>query len=1006
MGGNGSDSNGKEKRLYYHGLKETKRMNVSLLKYISVLISVLGVALMLIFAQAAEAPAVKISDAYGNYMMNYAVVKVTGTVVSVPRVSESGGKLSLSFSVNDGTGTLDVRVYDPLASEMLKEGKLPFPGDNVSLEVQLKVRETYTYGILQYLGGLKFISRMNTSTPEHVRSLTKDLNGRFVALGGVVSEVRNVSSGVLMTVDTGEDRVTVLVPAVLLLSNNFTVERGDMFHGSGLVYLYHGSPELIVRSLGDVEIESASEAPEVSFGEVPTLVGSMVSVEGRLETISYESGLYAVTLSNGSASLTVLSDRATLSAIDPFTTDSGSVVKAAGLVNDQGELVVSYLGVVEPRTPAVRPIGLLTKGMAGRLVVVEGNIVDVSHVGSNLKLSLNDGTGKVDVFMPSPVLRELNNATKEALVTGLGVRVGGYLEQYRGGLEVVVYSGKYVRAYGRPIANKTVELPNVTATQLGDYVGQKVNLVGGLEAISYSGGVYHVNVGGADVVASRELLLSVNPLVVGPGSRLLVEGTVVNASSLVAERVEVLNAVQPRILNTGQVNLGMVNSPVAVQGTVTDAANLSGNLKLTLDGKLDVFIPGKTASALHYMPSIGDYIRVGGYVEEYRGKPEVVVYHPGAVVRAERAGAVRVTVSELSSSSGQVYLVATWNALGYRSGRYYLNVSDATGKTSLLVGRELLAGLNPFSVGTGSVLNITLDAGTRNVSRIEVVTPHVSRLVKTGDVGGLGAGTTAVVEGRVVDVLSGGSFMKLAVDDGSGNVTVFIPGGVLSGDIRSNLTEGVRLKVAGYVEFYKGAPEIVVYVPSGVVILGAPSSGNKVVSVANLESSSGLVNVTATWKLISYGSGSYFLTIEDGTGSAKVEVPRDLLSSLNPLEVGTGSILSLTVDADSMKVTGLRVVKAVPSQEPKTGDVKNYTLGVTVVVGGRVTDVYTGSTFVKLTIDDGSGPLVIFIPKSVIGQRASEIQKGVTVRIGGYVGEYKGTVEVIPYTGDAIVIGG
>ncbi len=80
-----------EKRLYYHGLKEQKKLNVSMLKYLSLLISVIGVGLLLVAAQVAQAPMAKVSDVYGSYMMNYAVVRISGTVASVPKVSESGG---------------------------------------------------------------------------------------------------------------------------------------------------------------------------------------------------------------------------------------------------------------------------------------------------------------------------------------------------------------------------------------------------------------------------------------------------------------------------------------------------------------------------------------------------------------------------------------------------------------------------------------------------------------------------------------------------------------------------------------------------------------------------------------------------------------------------------------------------------------------------------------------------------------------------------------------------
>ncbi|MEO2151410.1 MAG: DNA-binding protein, partial [Thermococcus sp.] len=72
-----------EKKLYYHGLKEQKKLDVSRLKYFSLLRSIRGVAILLVAAQGAQAPLVKVSDVYGNYLMNYAVVRINGTVITV-----------------------------------------------------------------------------------------------------------------------------------------------------------------------------------------------------------------------------------------------------------------------------------------------------------------------------------------------------------------------------------------------------------------------------------------------------------------------------------------------------------------------------------------------------------------------------------------------------------------------------------------------------------------------------------------------------------------------------------------------------------------------------------------------------------------------------------------------------------------------------------------------------------------------------------------------------------
>lgn len=443
--------NGKrdEKKLYYHGLTEQKKLDVSKLKYASLIISVIGVALLLVAAQGAQAPLMKVGDVYGNYLMNYAVVRVNGTVTTVPYVSETGGRLGLTFSINDGTGNIDIRVYSPLAEEMIKKGLVPFPGDKVTAEVQLRVRETYTYAILNYLGGLKFNSILYSDNPERVKYLDKNMSDMYVAVEGIVTEFSNVSSGYLLTLDTGESLVTVLIPRVLLVFGNVSVKVGDTVYAPGIVYLYKGSsPEIVVRNLTQLSITPIENAPEVPLKEAPHYPGMVMSVRGKLSGISYENGHYVLTLANGSDYLEALLPRNVLAKLNPFNASDGSLLKVAGRMGNDGRLVGAYLEVIEPVKTEFKPIGILTADMRGSLVAVRGNIVEVDRVGSNLKLVIDDTTGKLDVFIPSATLMELSNETRMGLKEGLGVEVAGYLEEYRGRLEVVVYTGEGLKALG------------------------------------------------------------------------------------------------------------------------------------------------------------------------------------------------------------------------------------------------------------------------------------------------------------------------------------------------------------------------------------------------------------------------------------------------------------------------------------------------------------------------------------------------------------------------------
>jgi DNA/RNA endonuclease YhcR with UshA esterase domain len=979
-----------EKSLYYHGLKEQKKLDVSRLKYFSILLSVIGVAVLLVAAQGAQAPLMHVSEVTGNYMMNYAVVRLSGTVASVPYVSTTGGKITLTFAINDGTGQIDVRVYSPVADRMIERGVIPFPGDNVTAEVQLRVRETYTYAMLQYLEGLKFNRKLYSENPPTVKELTENMSNTYVAVQGIVTEVSNVSSGYLLTVDTGVAPVTVLIPRVLLLKGNVSVKVGDTVYAPGVVYLYKGtSPEIVVRSLEQFNVTPIESAPLVPLAEAPGYVGMVMSVQGNLSGISYENGRYVLTLTDGTNYLDVLLPREVLAKLNPFEVGSGSLIKAAGKMGDDGRLVGAYLKAVKPVKTEFLPVGVLSPDMKGTIVAVKANVEDIQKVGSNLKLVVSDSTGRIDVFIPSATLRELSNETLAGLKKGLGVEVAGYLDEYRGSPEIVVYTGDGIKALGRPVSPSEIQLPRVTASELENYVGKLVDFEGSLQGLSYANGTYYLKVDGISVSLPRSVLLNLNPLEAGNGSVVVVRALVKAPDYLRGENLTVETALPPIQLRADQVTPDMAGQIVAVVGRVTGVANISGNLKITLGG-LTVFVPRSTADELSYVPQKGDLVEVGGYVELYRGEPEIVVFHPEAIAKV-REEVVQGTVAEFQSSVKPMLLTVTWDSISYEDGKYYLKVHDDTGSVSLTAERSLLP--NPLEVATGSTLKVVADPLSGSITSLEVVKPVPPSLFKTGQVTLDLRGKVIALNATVVKATVIRSNLKLTIDDGSGSIDVFIPGGA---DL--TISEGTVVEVAGYVDEYAGKPELVVYNTSAVRTFKAKPSTREA-TVSQLSSLSGQANLTVIWDAITYESG-YKITVHDDTGSATLSISRELLP--NPLEAGTGSKIRITYDADSKKVVALTVIEAKPSPVLATGDVTLTYQGKTVIVEGTITDVYEGKSFIKLTVDDGSGELVIFIPKSVAGDLT--FSEGQTIRVAGYVTEYKGTVEVVPYTQDAIQV--
>ncbi|MEA3340588.1 MAG: hypothetical protein U9R15_11530, partial [Chloroflexota bacterium] len=90
-----------------------------------------------------------------------------------------------------------------------------------------------------------------------------------------------------------------------------------------------------------------------------------------------------------------------------------------------------------------------------------------------------------------------------------------------------------------------------------------------------------------------------------------------------------------------------------------------------------------------------------------------------------------------------------------------------------------------------------------------------------GSLSGSDEGQRVMIEGDIIRVEGRGSWVKVFVGDGSGEVMVFIYQNVLD-RIPNNTalgTPGNRVRVVGVVELYKGNLEVLPTLPYDVVVL-------------------------------------------------------------------------------------------------------------------------------------------------------------------------------------------
>ncbi len=653
-----------ERQLYYPSVRPPKIFDVSKLQLLAVVFVLLGLAGVYFLASTAPVPTVKIRDVQGNYLMNYATVYLEGNVAGITRVNEyPGGRLRVVFYITDESvnDTFSIFVYDPVASRMLKKGIIPFPGDHVKVLVQIRVREDFTYGILNDEEFL-YIHREEVE-PKDVYTLANVPENEYVRAKGVIRELRYVSSGILLDVDTGNDTITVLIPKVLdyvytndteYLDIKTSLSVGAKVTISGVVYYYRGySPEIVPRTKYDIKVEPI---PEITLPEIPDYVGDTVRFQAVLgEVIEYSSATrsYVVNLYSDGYSVQAYISSYAFTSLDPFYQGVGSKAYFVGKVLDTDLIDIYDVEIVEGYPSPLLPISDVTEDIEGYTVAVKGIVVGKPMITGVVVFTIDDGTGSIKVFMPGSVYSQLDPARRDLISEGRELVLAGYVEIYRGELEIVVYNPVGIQYPTFIVPGEGYELPalgemtppTATTVSIGDlsnYVGSTVTINAYLDSIDYDSDLnmyvlkVHDDTGSCTVYASSEIVRSIiDPWTVGISSLLKITGSVDSASSMTTSSIEVVEAQSPPEVSVSEA-LGMELGTIIIirNAEVIESKAIGSNWLLTVsDGSksIDVFIPASVKEAIGSMPSIGSRVDIAGYLSEYRGEPEFVIYTPNGL---------------------------------------------------------------------------------------------------------------------------------------------------------------------------------------------------------------------------------------------------------------------------------------------------------------------------------------------------------------------------------------
>jgi DNA/RNA endonuclease YhcR with UshA esterase domain len=302
-------------------------------------LAIAGVAALLIAVRSNARPLIAISSI--TPAMNFAYVRIAGVIPSYPSLSSAGD--TLSFTVQDDSGQIRVSAYRSAVNELLALGRIPMPGDRVSVEGSLRVRDDDASLTLQSPEGL-------TMQPGEVASIELAALdalpiGARASLTGQVREVRDITPALRrVTLRSGDAQAQMLLPVALATTFGDlpTLQVGDWVRVTGGVGDYRGEREVLPACASDIE---PGVSPVLDVRPVDALSKSMagrwVSVQGSVDDLQPVKGGMLLSLKDAQQSaITVVMFDAWFDVPFSQTLSVGDAVIA------QGELVL-YKGQLE-----------------------------------------------------------------------------------------------------------------------------------------------------------------------------------------------------------------------------------------------------------------------------------------------------------------------------------------------------------------------------------------------------------------------------------------------------------------------------------------------------------------------------------------------------------------------------------------------------------------------------------------------------------------------------------
>ena len=327
-----------------------RRLQIRTFGLAAIAIAVLGLIGLGVFATHTPIPAIKIADVQSTF--NFAYVQIDGIVSREPGYNPTAQ--SLTFWVRDDTGELLVSSFRAATQALIAADRVPAPGDTVSLQGTLRVRDTTPSLTIDALEALLLTRAATNAPPRDIGSITGDDALHVVTVRGVVRAIKSPFDGLqLITLRDATGAIDLALSTELepIRGALPPIAIGQSIEALGTVTLFGAAPQLTLRRGADV----AALTERVAFAKFTPLIdltesqaGRWVRVEGMVENVAPFSAGVKLTLSDSGQRATVLVWQDLWSALT-----AAADIQPGATLSAQGEVSV-FRGALEivPEIPA------------------------------------------------------------------------------------------------------------------------------------------------------------------------------------------------------------------------------------------------------------------------------------------------------------------------------------------------------------------------------------------------------------------------------------------------------------------------------------------------------------------------------------------------------------------------------------------------------------------------------------------------------------------------------